>query len=83
VAQRSRFGEIRAPHPECLSEGYLQPLIESLKAALGAAVQKWHKVKTAGPSDMITLACAIGAIIILGYSVAVLTFLRRLPERQD
>jgi hypothetical protein len=32
---------------------------------------------------MITLACAIGAIIILGYSIAVMSYLRRLPDRED
>ena len=32
---------------------------------------------------IITLACAIGSIIILGYSAAVASFLRRLPEHQE
>jgi hypothetical protein len=32
---------------------------------------------------VITLACAIGAIVILGYCAAVLMYLRRLPEPQD
>jgi len=32
---------------------------------------------------VITIACAIGAIVLLGYSAAVLSYLRRLPEPQD
>jgi hypothetical protein len=32
---------------------------------------------------MIILACVIGAVVILGYCAVVLTYLRRLPERQD
>lgn len=32
---------------------------------------------------MITIACAIAAVVLLGYSAAVLSYLRRLPERQD
>ena len=32
---------------------------------------------------MITLACAIGAIVTLGYCAVVFSYLRRLPEPQD
>jgi hypothetical protein len=32
---------------------------------------------------MITLACAIAAIVTLGYTAVVLTYLRRLPESED
>jgi hypothetical protein len=42
------------------------------------------EVKVAGALDMIiTLACAICSIIILGYCAAVAHFLRRLPEHQE
>jgi hypothetical protein len=32
---------------------------------------------------VITLACAIGAMVLLGYSAVVLSYLRRLPEPKD
>jgi hypothetical protein len=32
---------------------------------------------------MIILACAFSSIVILGYSFAVATFVRQLPERQE
>jgi len=32
---------------------------------------------------MITVFCAIGAVVTLAYCAAVLTYLRRLPEQQD
>ena len=39
--------------------------------------------KQPGPPDMIAIACAIGAIVILGYCAVVLSYLRRLPEPED
>jgi hypothetical protein len=52
-------------------------------AALKLAVPMWHASQSIGTADMIIIACAIGAIVILGYCAVVLTYLRRLPEQQD
>jgi hypothetical protein len=42
------------------------------------------KSQTAGTAEMvITLACAAGSILILGYAGVVLNYLRRLPEPQE
>ena len=68
--------------PKCLTSGYVLPLTDGSNAALARVCNPAGNV-AAGPFGMITLACAIGAIIILGYSIAVMSYLRRLPDRED
>jgi hypothetical protein len=50
---------------------------------LKLAVPNLNASQSIGTADMIILACAIGAVVILGYCAVVLTYLRRLPEHQD
>jgi hypothetical protein len=57
--------------------------VRQSNSALEEAVQTWHASQSIGTADMIMLACAIGAVVILGYCAVVLTYLRRLPEHRD
>jgi hypothetical protein len=50
-------------------------------AMIGAIMGGYDRADPSQAPDMIILAYAIGAIIILGYSAVVAT--RRLPERED
>jgi cytochrome bd-type quinol oxidase subunit 2 len=52
-------------------------------AALKLAVPMWHASQNIGTADMITVFCAIGAVVILAYAAFVLAYLRRLPEPED
>jgi hypothetical protein len=58
-------------------------LNDDLNVALGRLCNHDRKLKPGSQTMMITLACAIGALVLLGYCAVVLRYLRRLPDAQD